>query len=157
MCQQVSLDVMIRSLDLAVTETLETMFFSDAQPAPDTAVPGGGICSVVRFDGDASGTLELRVSEFEANELAAGFLGLDPPDVNQTQIESVCGEMANMICGAMVSFASPQGHFALSQPEVLAPGQVPPACSLRRSYQLESDCLEVGLSCSMTPLPESAG
>lgn len=157
MCQQVSLDVMIRSLDLAVTETLETMFFSDAQSAPDTDVPAGGICSVVRFDGDASGLLKLRVSQPRAQEFAANFLGLDPPEVTRIEIDSVCGEMANMICGAMVSFASPQGSFALSQPEVLGEGELPPSCSILRSYQLESECLEVGLTCSMTSDTGGAG
>jgi len=144
------MDVMLRSLDLAVTETLETMFFADALPAPLAGLPSGGISSVVRFEGDATGLLELRVSESSAKELAASFLGIDPPEVDRIQIESVCGEMANMICGAMVSIAAPEGRFALSPPQVLEPGEAAPVCSIIRTYEMESECLEVGLSCSFT-------
>jgi CheY-specific phosphatase CheX len=149
MSQNASMPVMVRSLDMAVAETLETMFFSDAQnPADGEVTWHNSICSEVRFTGDAEGWLQLRMSKEGASRLAANFLGLDPPEVSRFQLESVCGEMANMICGAMVSTASPEGTFFLTPPEIIDSGLVSPASAVIRTYQTEADLMEVRLSCS---------
>ena len=150
MNQAVSIPLMVRSLDLAVVETLETMFFADAFHTAEADLHWDtSVCSVVvHFTGDAEGSLQLRVSEGSATELAANFLGLDPLEVTRIQLESVCGEMANMICGVMVSIAFPEGTFMLRPPETLGCPESFPRSAVVRSYQMQSDTLEVRLSCA---------
>jgi hypothetical protein len=68
--------------------------------------------------------------------LAPAFLMMDPGDAVGDAAPAVLAEMANIICGAMVTGLQPDGLFYLSSPA--------PVASLPRA----EDCLaEVGMDC----------
>ena len=102
----------------AADEVLCTMFFSmleEAPPVEDAA------CTRVRvgFRGHATGTLTLSVSPEAIVELTANFLGIDgeaPP----AEQEAMVKELANMICGAVLSRLETADVLHLMPPEVLA-------------------------------------
>jgi len=105
---------------------LETMFFSEAVPeACDHAaliVPGAReewISARVRFDGVPRGELRVMLSHELARFVAASFLGADPDDVNSDADGQVSCELANMICGALLSRLHPDTVVALSPPELV--------------------------------------
>ncbi len=156
MVHTMAVQAMERALDTAVIETLETMFFASAVPvdsAPHHAT--GTIRTVIEFRGDAEGIVEVSLTRDKACELAANFLGLDTADVSDAQVESVCGELANMVCGAMVSIADPDGHFVLNQPFLSAYDSTVSPCPVVKSYDLDAELLQIGLHCTSCVAGES--
>jgi len=150
MTATLSFNTLVGALDQAVTETLETMFFAEAQlgapDAPDSEV----LRMQVAFSGDETGTLEMAISTGTARELAGNFLGLSTSEVSASDLQSVCGELANMICGAMVSLACPDGHFDLMAPCLLPPGAGPLTGTIARKFAVDSaGLLEVGVDCRL--------
>jgi CheY-specific phosphatase CheX len=152
MSVELSSEVLIQSMDAAVTDTLEKMFFSESFPAPDASPGDDPVRSVVGFSGDAAGWLELSVAATQATMLAADFLGIERSEVNTAEVESVCGEMANMICGSLVSTVAPTSRFALSHPEITESVQPAVANLISRGYQTETGNLRVLLHVSPPPL-----
>lgn len=117
-------------LEAAAGEVLETMFFTEVCSPPDDggAHPEPGVGAHLRFVGTPSGALTIRVSEPAARGLAANFLA---PEDDQTlpaaQLGSVVLELANMICGSLLSRVGSEQHFRLSAPEPVSDGGVPAA------------------------------
>jgi CheY-specific phosphatase CheX len=109
------------TLAKSVDEVLETMFFTVALGAIDGSVLEGqdvvGAC--VAFEGMPSGSLSVLVTSAAARTIAADFLGIDAPDVDAQQTNEVVCEMANMICGSVVSALESGRLFRLSSPRVL--------------------------------------
>jgi CheY-specific phosphatase CheX len=72
------------------------------------------------FKGELSGTFTLRMSLETARLLAANFFGEEEPEVtepeSETAIGDMVGEMANMICGSVLSRMETKTHFKLSHP-----------------------------------------
>jgi hypothetical protein len=104
----------------ALQDVLGTMFFSDAVPVScqhDSA--GEWISARVRFSGVPAGELRLLLSPGLAPVLAAGFLGIDQEEVTPEAARQVSRELANMICGAILSRLHPDS-LALSAPESTA-------------------------------------
>lgn len=131
------------SLDHAAADTLETMFFSAIGPATEEPPTEPRIFSLVEFRGDASGALELALPLREAAGLTANFLGIERSEVSEGQLLSACGEMANMICGCMVSHAAPEGRFELSAPAVVVDVPDGPPGQLCRFYLTETGSLRI--------------
>jgi hypothetical protein len=119
----------------AAGEVLETMFFAGVYGPAQAGLypPEPRVSARLAFEGTPSGALTVCVSEPAARSLAAGFLASeddDPPAA--AQIGSVVCELANMICGLLLSHVKTEDHFRLSTPELLSG---PAACPLGQSDQ----------------------
>jgi hypothetical protein len=134
------------ALDRAVGDVLETMFFAEvAGPAapPDTSVVGAGI----HFRGEPSGYFCLFLTPAAARRLAADFLGADDPaTITEADISAVVRELANMICGAVLSCIHRDGVFDLGSPEPFhGSAPEPPSGALCRAFDLGDGALGVYL------------
>jgi hypothetical protein len=134
------------ALDHAVGEVLETMFFAEvAGPAapPDTPAVGAAI----QFRGEPSGYFCLHLTPAAARRLATDFLGADDPaGITDADVSAVVRELANMICGAVLSCVCRDGVFDLGAPEeFLGSLPEPPSGALCRAFDLGDGALRVCL------------
>jgi CheY-specific phosphatase CheX len=121
-----------KALRDAATEVLEKMFFirvlGDPLAAAELArrAPAssseGEIAARVTFHGEPSGALSLRLNYRAARAIAADFLGEEEPELSKQQVEEVVGELANMVCGAVLSNVESAASFRLDQPAMLDAG-----------------------------------
>jgi CheY-specific phosphatase CheX len=117
----------MRELDLvqhlrpAFTEVLETMFFTSILDTCSTGVPVGipAVSSRLTFRGDPSGVFEIGITEHAARCLAASFLGEDERELSESKAGDVVCELANMLCGSVLSRIEADFHFDLSHPEIV--------------------------------------
>jgi CheY-specific phosphatase CheX len=110
-----------RALAQSVADVLESMFFLEAladseEPAGE---PSPNISVHLTFDGDPPGRFRMRLERRAADSIAANFLGEDPEDLSSTQSLDVARELANMICGAVLSRIESRVSFRLSAPEIV--------------------------------------
>ena len=101
-------------------EVLETMFFSEAEPVA-CGHTEDCIAARVRFTGNASGELTVMLSPELARSLSAAFLAEEDDEVTAEQRGQVSCELANIICGAILSRLHPSSRVALGVPEAAAP------------------------------------
>ena len=106
-------------------KTLGTMFF--AMPdlvSLDPGRPSGElIAASLAFHGSAPGRFGLIASYSLAKNLAADFLGWDEAEsLTEGRVTSVIGELANMICGAVLSEMKLAECFDLSSPKPICVG-----------------------------------
>jgi CheY-specific phosphatase CheX len=103
----------------SVEEVLEKMFFirplEEAGGRSDTRE----IAAHTTFLGDPSGELTLRVSQAAARSISADFLGAEEADLTRRQTEEVVCELANMICGSVLSRVERHATFRLAAPRIL--------------------------------------
>jgi CheY-specific phosphatase CheX len=109
------------ALSSAVAEVLDCMFFLEvlgevAEPPPQAET----VTIQVSFDGDPPGYFQMRIARPAANTVAADFLGEDLESLSDRQSTDVTLELANMICGAVLSRIESRGAFRLGSPEVVA-------------------------------------
>jgi CheY-specific phosphatase CheX len=69
------------------------------------------------FVGDISGRFGLHLEQPTARTLAANFLGEADAGVSSAEVSEVVGELANMLCGSLMSRVEGEHSFALSHPE----------------------------------------
>jgi CheY-specific phosphatase CheX len=115
-----------RALADSVEEVLYKMFFIEAlaEPAPAPAgAPADELSAALRFEGRPSGGLKLAVSRPAARSIAADFLAEDESVLDGRQVAEVICELANMICGAMLSRVESEETFRLSAPRVCGEGE----------------------------------
>jgi len=104
-------------LDEVVAEVLATMFFADAEPTPcDHAGLDSGVSARLRFEGTHFGEALLCVSRPAAESVAASFLGLDENETTELERCQVILELANILCGAVLSRLWPESQLTLSAP-----------------------------------------
>jgi hypothetical protein len=124
----------MRASDLAglvpecCSEVLDAMYFTtllgsvplDSLPA---CLPDADVAPAfsLRFGGDISGRFGLHLEQATARTLAANFLGEADADVSSTEVSEVVGELANMLCGSLMSRVEGEHSFALSHPEAGLP------------------------------------
>lgn len=109
---------LIPLIDTCCADVLDSMYFTSIAeikhhveaPLPQEISFG------LRFDGDLQGRFILGLSKNLARSLAANFLGEEEDLVSLADLEEVSGELANMLCGSIVSRIG-GGKFALSHPE----------------------------------------
>ena len=100
-------------------EVLETMFFEEAVPtACDHTWLPTAVSVHVSFEGSHQGEFLLSVSPDTARSIASGFLGLDPEEMTGTQPGDVILELANILCGALMSTLWPESVLSLGTPEL---------------------------------------
>lgn len=132
----------------AVASVLESMFFSEAEGSCE---PSRGIEDVrarVSFSGKVCGVLEIRISKASACSLAASFLGEAEEALSGDQIGQVICELANMLCGWIVSKEDWRGVWELGSPELLSADEEDPD-GVAESFALENGSLTVLLSLSV--------
>jgi CheY-specific phosphatase CheX len=109
-----------RHLAPCCEQVLETMFFTGilavSEDAP-AAMPFD-ISATVAFTGPPDGLLSIALSRDAAAALASSFLGVDLQAVSATECSEVAGELANMICGALLSRATTGRMFRLAGPDL---------------------------------------
>ena len=132
----------------AVASVLESMFFSEAE---GTCEPSRGIDDVrarVPFSGEVCGVLGVRISESSARGLAASFLGEAEELLSEAQIAQVICELANILCGWIVSKEDWGGVWELGSPELLSAeeGELE---GVQESFALEGGNLTISLSLSV--------
>jgi CheY-specific phosphatase CheX len=110
-----------RALHDSVQEVLEKMFFVEAldEPPDQTESQDGDMAVELSFEGAPSGALTLRVSSAAARQIAADFLGQDESGLSSAQVGEVVCELANMICGSVLSRSESTTTFRLAAPRLL--------------------------------------
>ena len=102
-------------------DVLEKMFFvrSLGEPLDHAAEPL--IAAHLTFEGDPPGWLTFRITAAAARSVAADFLGEEESELTEAQIGEVVCELANMICGSMLSRVESNTLFRLATPRLIAP------------------------------------
>ncbi len=115
------------ALAAAVAEVLETMCFTtvladsdDAAPPSEDPTPEVGV--EVRFEGSPSGGFRVSVPRRVARAVGAGFLGREEAEVSDSQAAEVVCELANMICGSLLSRLENKATFRITHPELVLSG-----------------------------------
>jgi hypothetical protein len=117
----------------ATSQTLETMFFtgveSELEPAEAKSELGPDAWSVeVGFNGNPSGAFWLELPETTARALADSFLGAFGDEVPNEKVREVAFELANMLCGSVLSHFGGDCTFLLEPPRWAKPE----ACTVAR-------------------------
>jgi len=101
-------------------DVLERMFSVRAlgKPSNDAALLDSALVAAVAFHGDPSGRLILQVSRSAARSIAADFLGEEEPVLSEQQVEEVICELANIICGSVLSSIEDDSAFRLQTPQL---------------------------------------
>jgi len=124
-------------LSTATSDVLETMFFTPVMAETETADAAAPVVAArLEFRGARHGTLAVRISEQAAESIAASFLGEDAGQPPPEKIRDVICELANMICGSVLSRLDSEGHFDLSHPELVDPAELAPAEAASRSFDI---------------------
>jgi CheY-specific phosphatase CheX len=101
------------------------MYFTtvlDSQQMAAAESPDGEalIAFSLRFAGDVSGSFGILLGQLTASKLAANFLGEDESSISSIEAGEVAGELANMLCGSVMSRVGGAHKFVLSHPEAVA-------------------------------------
>jgi CheY-specific phosphatase CheX len=106
------------------SEVLDTMYFTTVLDAvPETELRPlrqGDFAFSLNFQGDVSGSFGLHLDYSTAYSLASNFLGEDRGELPCAEVGDVISELANMLCGAVMSRVPSTHKFVLSHPEALA-------------------------------------
>jgi hypothetical protein len=135
-----------RMLETATSEALETMcFFGVMGPTDQFPQEEEQISARMTFQGDATGVFHSTLNSSAAWAIAANFLGEDAGDISRQQVDTVLCELANMICGSLLSSYKRDGHFELSSPEITPMEHCQPDEGVRRMFELESGCIALAI------------
>jgi CheY-specific phosphatase CheX len=97
------------------------MFFLEGLPeSPEPPGDAETFTVCLTFDGDPPGSFEMRLACAAANAIAADFLGEDADSLTVEQSADVTLELANMICGAVLSRIESSATFRLGTPKIVA-------------------------------------
>lgn len=143
------IDTTIRTaLSSAVAEVLESMFFLEGLSEAAEPPAGADTLTVhVTFDGDPPGCFQMRLARPAADAIAGDFLGEDAESLTSQQSTDVALELANMICGAVLSRIESIVTFRLGGPQIVAdsPGQYVPDEKTRYTVETGSGTLTVAI------------
>jgi CheY-specific phosphatase CheX len=105
----------------SVEEVLETMFFLTVEQEVEWAevCEKEHLFAEMDFQGAAEGRLELAVSADLAPMLAGGFFGKDESELSEAEVRGVVCELANMLCGSVLSRLESGSLFALGAPQMM--------------------------------------
>jgi chemotaxis protein CheY-P-specific phosphatase CheC len=108
---------------------LETMFFAapDSMSMDPLRPSGELIAASLTFDGKPNGLFWLVVSDRLARTLAANFMGCDDDaQLLPASVADVIGELANIMCGAVLSGMESHVNFDLGMPRSIRIGAAEP-------------------------------
>jgi CheY-specific phosphatase CheX len=86
----------------------------------------------------------VRLSASSARSLAGAFLGEDEESLGEAQIAQVVCELANMLCGWIVSRTESRGVWELGSPELVGGDDEEPE-RIQQSFGVEHGVLTVSL------------
>jgi len=101
---------------------MEKMFFIHCLDESLESEPEPEFVAHLTFEGDPSGALTLTVKASAARSVAADFLAAEEPDLSEQEIGEVVCELANMICGSVLSRVESSATFRLASPRIVASG-----------------------------------
>jgi CheY-specific phosphatase CheX len=120
------------------SEVLDAMYFTtvldtglEEAGAGDSAGADQLIAFNLHFAGDVFGQFGILMEPSTARKLAANFLGEDESSISSVEAGEVAGELANMLCGSVMSRVEGEHKFVLSHPEAAA---LPPAPGTGRDF-----------------------
>ncbi|MEQ1909917.1 MAG: chemotaxis protein CheX [Vicinamibacterales bacterium] len=118
-------------LPAVVADVAEQAFFVWAEPCDGKAiaeliaastVPGtdaGWLAAHIEFRGASAGTFALQLPMALARELGAGMAGAPAAEaLADEQLVDVAGELANMLCGALLTRVDRAQQFELLPPQI---------------------------------------
>jgi CheY-specific phosphatase CheX len=148
------------ALRASVTEVLEKMFFVQAlaeSPDSQRARPASSasIAACLTFQGEPPGSLTLCVTSAAARNIAADFLGDDEETISDRQMAEVVCELANMICGSLLSRVESAAAFNLTSPRIVRPAQSPPGATVY-AVDLSNGTLTVAVTTGTPLCPQPA-
>ncbi|HEY7392072.1 MAG TPA: chemotaxis protein CheX [Bryobacteraceae bacterium] len=113
-----------RALTECTEQVLEQMFFVQPveEPVPQQSPQAGDSSHIsvdVGFSGEPSGRLLLRISKPAARSIAADFLAEDEAVLSEQQVGEVICELANIICGSVLTRVESRTSFRLGSPRLL--------------------------------------
>ena len=150
-------DMTIReALASAVADVLESMFFLEALGEAAEPPADAECCTVqLTFAGDPPGCFQMRIARAVAATFAADFLGEDAETLTPQQSTDVTLELANMICGAVLSRIESSATFRLGAPQIVAggSGQNAPAEETRYTVETGSGALTVAIRMETATCP----
>jgi CheY-specific phosphatase CheX len=104
-------------------ETMGESEDSDGAPLAGEPLAGGApadeIAVSLTFQGEPPGALLLRLTSEAARQISADFLGIDEAEVSALQTSEVIRELANMICGSVLSRVESAAAFHLGAPRIV--------------------------------------
>jgi CheY-specific phosphatase CheX len=114
----------------SAVEVLESMFFTSLaeEGVPCGDLHGPCISARLSFRGNPPGRFGVRTPPKTALTIAANFLGLEEDALTESQIGEVICELANMLCGSVLSRLEKESRFELSGPELDPPETGCPEC-----------------------------
>jgi hypothetical protein len=98
------------------------MFFSDvvSEKAGHAGAGGAAMDAHLHFAGGRCGEFRIAIVPAAARTVACNFLGAeDESEIRDEQVGEVVCELANMICGSVLSRLNGDLAFDLSHPELL--------------------------------------
>lgn len=139
------------ALFAAAGDVLETMFFSPVvgEATPQASPSEPALTARLSFSGGRSGSFAVRVSAGAANTITANFLGEETDIPEPGQVRDVICELANMICGSVLSRLDREAHFDLQHPEVVETCSASPPGAVCRIFDLENG--QVALCLQLDP------
>lgn len=107
----------------ASLNVLETMFFTSIESCAEALPPWSWqpVCVGLDFTGPLEGRCQLCLDSSAAASLAATLLCLEPEEVMPDHNLQVAAELANMICGCLLSHIEPNADLTLGSPVALLP------------------------------------
>lgn len=136
----------------AAQQVLETMFFVAplGEVPPGAPTPEPWVAARLTFRGEPSGAFAVSLSEAAARTMAANFLGVERErDLSSLEVSDVISELANMICGSVLSRLETESEFELGTPETVRGPEDPHAGrTLVRSLELEHGFLTASMEFS---------
>ena len=148
-----------QALQDSVREVLEKMFFSDTLgELPLTEPDGDEIIVEIEFQGEPSGFLLLRLTCQAARQIAVDFLGTAEGQISETHACDVVRELANMVCGSVLSRLESSATFRLAPPRIVPPSTEIARCfsNIRYCVQLSNGRLTVNLGTGILSCPQPA-
>src|SRR5437764_15417957 len=100
------------------------MFFVRGLGATEASPTDTVLTAHLTFRGEPSGSLTLRISAPAARGIASDFLGVDEEDLSDREVGDVICELANMICGSLLSRVGGEATFRLASPRLLGDAEV---------------------------------
>lgn len=106
----------------SLQDVLEKMFFIRSIGDGDISSEDAKEPVAIRvdFEGAESGTLLLQVTPNAARSISADFLGTEECELADQQVAEVMSELANMICGSVLSRVDTISTFRIGAPHVYA-------------------------------------
>jgi CheY-specific phosphatase CheX len=110
------------ALEAAVGDVLETMCFTSVLASSEKAIAAGeaeaAFTAELHFEGNATGGFRLAIPVKLARLVGSCFLGRDEAEISDCQAGEVVCELANMICGSVLSRMDSKAIFHITHPEV---------------------------------------